>query len=155
MKKIVLILQVNFGQPSRNSILPNYPLKKVWRLWEMDQSQLTKASLSTTFENISVPLTEIWKANQYCFETLPGANLKKIVPIKLRKVNFLLKLRKNQTFLKLRNLKRKKAFGLDNFPSGLLKDGALVLTKPLTFIINLSLETWVVPSEWIVAMVSG
>lgn len=30
--KIVLILQVNFGQPSRNSILPNYPLKKVWRL---------------------------------------------------------------------------------------------------------------------------
>ena len=33
----------------------------------------------------------------------------------------------------------------------MLKDAALVLTKPLTFIINLSLETGVVPSEWKVA----
>ena len=35
----------------------------------------------------------------------------------------------------------------------MLKDAALVLTKPLTFIINLSLETGVVPSEWKVAKV--
>ena len=53
----------------------------------------------------------------------------------------------------LRNLKRRKASGLDNFPPGLLKDTSLVLTKPLTFIINLSLETGVVPSEWKVAKV--
>ena len=53
----------------------------------------------------------------------------------------------------LRNLKRRKASGVDNFPPGLLKDAALVLTKPLTFIINLSLETGVVPSEWKVAKV--
>ena len=39
---------------------------------------------------------------------------------------------------KLKNLKRKKASGLDNFPPGLLKDVALVLSKPLTLLINLS-----------------
>ena len=43
---------------------------------------------------------------------------------------------------------------MDNFTPGLLKDAALVLTNPLTFIINLSLETGVVPSEWKVAKVS-
>ena len=53
----------------------------------------------------------------------------------------------------LKKLKRKKASGLDNFPPGMLKDAALLLTKPLTFIINLSLETGVVPSEWKVAKV--
>ena len=53
----------------------------------------------------------------------------------------------------LKNLKREKASELDNFPPGLLKDAALVLTKPLTFIINLSLETGVVPTEWKVAKV--
>ena len=53
----------------------------------------------------------------------------------------------------LKNVKRKKASGLDNFPPGLLKDAALVLTEPLTFIINLSLETGIVPSEWKVAKV--
>jgi len=53
----------------------------------------------------------------------------------------------------LKNLKRNKASGLDNFPPGLLKDAALVLTKRLTFIINLSLKTGIVPSEWKVAKV--
>ena len=42
---------------------------------------------------------------------------------------------------------------MDNFPPGLLKDAALVLTKRLTFIINFSLETGVVPSEWKVVRV--
>ena len=58
-----------------------------------------------------------------------------------------------EIFKELKNLKRKKASGPDNFPPGLLKDAALVLTKPLTFIINLSLKTGVVPSEWKVAKV--
>ena len=61
--------------------------------------------------------------------------------------------KESEILKELRNLKRRKAPGLDNFPPGLLKDAALVLTKPLTFIINLSLETGVVPSEWKVAKV--
>lgn len=62
--------------------------------------------------------------------------------------------KESEIFKKLKNLKRKKATGLDNFPPGLLKDAAHVLTKPLTFIINLSLETGVVPGEWKVAKVT-
>jgi len=43
--------------------------------------------------------------------------------------------------------------GLDNHPPGLLKDAAGVIAKPLTFIINSSLETGVVPTEWKMAKV--
>ena len=53
----------------------------------------------------------------------------------------------------LRNVKWKKATGLGNLPSGLLKDAAEVITKPLTFIINLSLATEVVPTKWKVTKV--
>lgn len=53
----------------------------------------------------------------------------------------------------LKNLKWTKVSGLDNFSLGLLKGIAFVLTKPLTFIINLFLVTGVVPSKWKVAKV--
>ena len=61
--------------------------------------------------------------------------------------------KESDILIELKNLKQEKASGLDNFSSGLLKDAALVLTKPLTFIINLSLETGVVPRECKVAKV--
>ena len=38
-------------------------------------------------------------------------------------------------------------------PPGLLKDAALVFTKPLTLIINLFLETGIGPGKWKVAKV--
>ena len=53
----------------------------------------------------------------------------------------------------LKILNGRKATGLDNLPPGLLKDAAGVIAKPLTFIINLSLETGVVPTEWKMAKV--
>ena len=37
----------------------------------------------------------------------------------------------------LKNLKRKKAVGLDDFPHGMIKDAASILAAPLTFLINL------------------
>ena len=61
--------------------------------------------------------------------------------------------KESEVFKELKNFKRKKAMGLDNFPPGLLKNAAHVLTKPFTFIINLSLETGVVAGEWKVAKV--
>ena len=76
------------------------------------------------------------------------------LPIQVTESQFSFKAVKESEVLKeLKNLKRIKASGLDNFPPGLLKDAALVLTKPLAFIINFSLETGVVPSEWKVAKV--
>ena len=66
------------------------------------------------------------------------------LPDQVTESQFTFETAKESDILKeLRNLKRKKASGLDNFPSGLLKDDALVLTQPLKFIINLSLEAGV------------
>ena len=65
------------------------------------------------------------------------------------KEKFLFRTVKEEEILtELKNLKRKKATGLDNLPPGLLKDAARVIAKPLTFIINLSLQTGVIPTDW-------
>ena len=48
----------------------------------------------------------------------------------------------------LRNFNRKKATGLDNLPLNLLKDAPSLITKPLTFMINLSLGSGTVPAKW-------
>ena len=70
------------------------------------------------------------------------------------KEKFLFRAVKEEEILtELKNLKRKKATGLDNLPPGLLKDAAGVIAKPLTFIINLSLSSGVVPTDWKMAKV--
>ena len=46
------------------------------------------------------------------------------------------------------SLKRKKSVGLDNIPSWLLKDCSIVIAKPLSYIINLSLSTCIYPTDW-------
>ena len=48
----------------------------------------------------------------------------------------------------LKALKRKKATGLDQLPSALFKDSANEIAKPLTHIINLSLNSSLVPTCW-------
>ena len=48
----------------------------------------------------------------------------------------------------LRELKVKKATGVDGIPSRLLKDGADVLTYPLTVLFNLSVQQCKIPGEW-------
>ena len=48
----------------------------------------------------------------------------------------------------LKNPRRKKAVGLDDFLHGMIKDAASILAAPLTFLINLSLQTGSVPSAW-------
>ena len=47
----------------------------------------------------------------------------------------------------LKKLNRRKATGLDNLPSGLLKDAAPVIAKSLAHIINLSLDISVIPTK--------
>jgi hypothetical protein len=53
----------------------------------------------------------------------------------------------------LKNLKKRKAAGVDQIPPGMLKDAASVLAGPLTFLINLSLRTSTVPRDWKVSRV--
>ena len=54
----------------------------------------------------------------------------------------------------LRKLKRKKSTGIDDIPPSVLKDAANVLAKPLTRIINLSLQTGVFPTDWKVSKIT-
>ena len=51
-------------------------------------------------------------------------------------------------------MKRKKASGADDIPPGMLKDANEILSKPLAFIINLSLQTSIVPQDWKVAKIT-
>ena len=53
----------------------------------------------------------------------------------------------------LTKLKRNKATGIDKLPPGMLKDAAPILAKPLTYVINLSLKSGIVPTDWKVAKV--
>ena len=48
----------------------------------------------------------------------------------------------------LKQLKRNKSVGLDSLPSGFLKDIARVIAKPLCHIINLSLQSGIVPKDF-------
>jgi len=54
----------------------------------------------------------------------------------------------------LRNLKRNKSTGGDDLPPGLLKDCATEITQPLSHIINYSLKSAQIPSEWKHALVT-
>jgi hypothetical protein len=59
----------------------------------------------------------------------------------------------NFTFEFLRKLKVRKASGLDQMPARLMRDAAAEICNPLTKIINASLETGHIPSEWKVVRV--
>ena len=54
----------------------------------------------------------------------------------------------------LRKLKRRKSAGIDDIPTSVLKGAANVLAKPLTKIINLSLETGGFPADWKVSKIT-
>ena len=51
----------------------------------------------------------------------------------------------------MNQLKQSKAAGIDNIPPGILKVCSSVVNKPLAHIVNMSLCTGVIPSEWKVA----
>jgi len=54
----------------------------------------------------------------------------------------------------LRSLNRNKASGMDYLPPGLLKDSAAELSKPLAYIINLSITTSTFPTLWKLAKIA-
>lgn len=53
----------------------------------------------------------------------------------------------------LKLLKRSKATGFDDLPPNLIKDSAEMISKPMAFIVNLSLKTGVMPTEWKIALI--
>ena len=59
----------------------------------------------------------------------------------------------NFIFKQLKDLKVKKATGLDGISARFLKDGASVIAPTVTFLVNLSLSTGIVPCDWKMARV--
>jgi hypothetical protein len=56
-------------------------------------------------------------------------------------------------FSELEKLNPNKSTGLDNIPARFLKDGACVLQKPITYLVNLSISSGVVPEDMKIARV--
>ena len=50
--------------------------------------------------------------------------------------------------LELSKLKSSKATGLDKIPAKLLKDASSVIAKPITYLINLTISSGEIPSQW-------
>ena len=55
----------------------------------------------------------------------------------------------------LAKLKLIKATGLDGLRARLLRDAAPVIARPITYLVNLTISTVVIPSEWKDARASG
>ena len=53
----------------------------------------------------------------------------------------------------LKKLKRNKSTGINDLPPGMLKDVAFEIAKPISYIINVSLRTGQVPTNWKIARV--
>ena len=63
--------------------------------------------------------------------------------------NFVLqKVSTNFVFKELSKLKVTKAFGPDGITARLLKDAAPVIAKPITYLVNLTISTGLIPAEW-------
>ena len=119
-------------------------------------SKLTdKSFIANSFCEYLITITRNLKSKSIALRDFVWSKpAKENLPSQVTESQFTFKdVKESDILIELKNLKQEKASGLDNFSSGLLKDAALVLTKPLTFIINLSLETGVVPRECKVAKV--
>ena len=79
----------------------------------------------------------------------PSANVRQFSSRKFTSERFILQPISERFILKqLRDLKVKKATGLDGVPARFLKDSAVVIAPTVTFLVNLSLSTASVPDEW-------
>ena len=54
----------------------------------------------------------------------------------------------------LKRLSKKKPSGVDNIPARLLRDSATAISQPITYLINLSLQTGNIPEEWKTARIT-
>ena len=60
----------------------------------------------------------------------------------------------SEVFVELKKLKRKKAAGPDKLLPGFLKDIAIIIAKPLAHVINLSIATGIVPSDFKIGLIT-
>ena len=84
----------------------------------------------------------------------PSVNVRQFSNRKFTSKRFILQPISEGFILKqLRDLKDKKATGLDRIPARVLRDSAAVIAPTVTFLVNLSLSTGSVPHEWKKALI--
>ena len=108
------------------------------------------------------------KANTFCnfFSSVARSLKEKTFPLRefVWKPTETINMRTNTTFQfgdvsiafverELKKLRRNKSTGIDDLPPGMLKDVASEIAKPISYIINLSLRTGQVPTDWKIARV--
>ena len=147
--------------------------KKFWKIikqvFSSKSTKLNLSSLGPIIKDTTFGITENNNANIFCKYYSSVANFlkTKAMPIKNfawggpveitsrtdKEFNFEYVLK---TFIEreLRSLNQNKATGIDDLNAGLLKDVASVTAAPLSFVVNLLLQTGIVPSNWKVALVT-
>ena len=115
----------------------------------LNKDLCTAESFCDYFTNFAINLEK----KSFLLRDLLWSNPSEIRLPQVREKFFFRAMKEEEILTELKNLKRKKATGLENLPPGLLKDAVGVIAKPLTFIINLSLSSGVVPTDWKMAKV--
>jgi len=96
----------------------------------MEQKQQLKSLLLTPSAITSQMWLDYLKSSSFLLRDFTWSRPTQQNYLQPVKTNFLFKeVHESQIYKELRNLKRKKATGLDNFPSGLLKNAASVIAK--------------------------
>ena len=97
---------------------------------------------ATSFNEFFTPVAEKLCGN-YKGKPMPKLCIPKVTE------NFVLqKVSTNFVWKELTKLKLTKATGLDGLTSRLHRDAAPVVAKPITYLVNLTISTGVIPSEW-------
>ena len=109
---------------------------------DTDKSFEAANSLCRFFTNIAQSLkTKAFKLRDFVWERPPKPD----VPVKPFDFSYV---RRIFVEKELKLVQCRKAAGWDNFPPGILKDVTYPLSSPLTYLINLSLSTGLVPTDW-------
>lgn len=84
---------------------------------------------------------KIFDVNSNLFKTFYHKVAKNKLKLTLKPVS------EEYIYNELKNLNSYKSTGIDNIPARFIKDGAKALAKPITYLVNLSISTGIVPGE--------
>ena len=134
-----------------------YPIKETSTITtsmiEVNGQKTTDVNeIANAFSNYFATVANTLKTKTLLLKNFMWMRQKSLAPAEDKHFRFQ-KVNPVQVYSELRRLKRKKAVGVDRFPSEMIKDAANVLAGPLTFLINMSIETGLVPSDWKIAKV--
>ena len=149
-------IQDNLANPksfwrAMKSIFPNKERKSSTVQCIITDEGETITSKSTSVEKFNIVFTNTVSK---LLESVQSTTILGLCDEKFTNESFVLQL-VSQIFIfkQLKDLKVKKSTGLDGISAWFLKDGASVIAPTVTFLVNLSLSTGIVPCDWKMARV--